>query len=170
MDMDRVKFNLLGKTYYFNFNEYCCNRCKTGICPLDKLTLEEIRNLQEINKYCIKENSEEYCTDLARKILVYDYSPKVWLIFNTECGHYSLSDGQHRTCIIARIYQKGGKVNFEPYFSTQASLCLHCLNKEHYIKLENNLNLLDKLVKTKKYKEVIEYKKRQQIRNGLYDF
>ncbi len=86
--MDRVKFNPLGKTYYFN-----CNKCKTGICPLDKLTLEEIRNLQEINKYCIKENSEEYCTDWARKILVYDYSPKVWLILNTECGHYSLSDG-----------------------------------------------------------------------------
>ena len=32
MDIDRVKLNPLGKTYYFNVNEYCCNKCKTGIC------------------------------------------------------------------------------------------------------------------------------------------
>lgn len=168
--MDRVKLNPLGKTYYFNFNEYSCYKCKTGTCPLDKLTLDEIRNLQEVDKFCIKENSEEYCTDLARKILVYDYSPKVWLNLNTVCGHYSLSDGQHRTCIIARLYQKGGNVNFEPYFSTQPSQCLHCLNKEHYTKLENSLNFFDKLFKTKKYKKIIDYKKRTQIRSGLYDF
>lgn len=138
--MDRVKLNPLGKTYYFN--EYCCYKCKTGICSLDKLTLDDIRNLQKVNKLCIRENSEEYCTDLARKILLYDYSPKVLLNLNSQCGHYSLSDGQHRTCIIARICQKGGEVKYEPYFSTQTGQCLHCLNKEHYLKLENSLNFL----------------------------
>ena len=65
--MDRVKLKPLGETYYFNFNEYCCNKCKTGICPLDNLTLDEIKNLQKVDKSYIKENSEEYCTESIKK-------------------------------------------------------------------------------------------------------
>lgn len=168
--MERVKLNPLGKTYYFNFNEYSCYKCKTGLCPLDNMTLDEIRNLQATDKFYIDENSEEYCVDLARKMLIYDYSSGVLLYHNTECGHYSLNDGQHRTCIIARLYQKGSNVNFEPYFTTQPCRCSYCVRKEHYINLENNLKFYDKLFKTKKYKEAIEYKKMNHNFNSLYHF
>ena len=173
--MDRVKLNPTGKTYYFNFNEYSCYKCKTGVCPLDALTLDEIKNLQKIDRYYIKEDSEEYCTDFARQILnfdnneFYDFSRTIWLYYNEQCGHYSV-EGQHRTCIIARIYKKGGKVKYEPHFSTQSGQCLHCLNKEHFIKLENSLKFFDKLFKTKKYKEVNEYKKRNQNKISLFYF
>lgn len=56
--MERVKLNPLGKTYYFNFNEYSCYKCKTGVCPLDNLTLDEIRNLQATDKFYIETNSQ----------------------------------------------------------------------------------------------------------------
>ena len=173
--MDRVKLDPLVKTYYFKFDEYSCNKCKSGICPLDNLTLDEIRNLQKVDNSCMKENSAEYCTELARRILnfdndeFYDFTRSIWLYYNEKCGHYTV-EGQHRTCIIARIYQKGGNVKYRPHFTTQYWQCLHCIYKEHYTKLENSLNFFDKLFKTKKYKEVIEYKKRRQIRSSLYDF
>ncbi|MCI8944611.1 MAG: hypothetical protein HFE33_02905 [Clostridia bacterium] len=163
--MNKISLNPLGKVYYFNFNEFSCYKCKYGICPLENLTLDEIRKLPEIDKKYIEENSIDYCTDLARKILVYDYSPEVWLNLNTECGHYSLSDGQHRTCIIACLHQKGGKVKYEPYFNIQSCLCQYCSIKKYYIDLENSLNVFDKLFRTKKFKKVYKYKK-----NNLYYF
>lgn len=174
--MERVKINPLGKIYYFNFNEYSCYKCKTGICPLDKLSIDEIKNLQKVDNFCIKENSEEYCTDLARKIITfdavidYDFTYSIWLYYNNECGHYSLGNGQHRTCIIARLYQKHADIKYIPHFISQGGKCLYCLNNEYYKNLENSLNFFDKVFKTKKYKKVNEYKKQRKNKCSLYSF
>lgn len=44
--------------YYFNIKEYSCYKCKTGVCPLENLTLNEIKNLQAKDKFCIEKNQK----------------------------------------------------------------------------------------------------------------
>ena len=130
--MGKIDFDPLGKTYYFNFSDHSCNMCATGRCPLDDLSIEDILELKKPEKSYIPEWSWEYCTDLAKKLLRYDYSPDIWMHYNTVCGHYSFSDGQHRTCIISRLYQKGKKLKFQPYLSENQCKCPQCDSVENY--------------------------------------
>ena len=166
---DKTDFYPLGKTYYFNFNDYSCHKCLTGKCPLDELTIEEIEKLPKPEGAYIKEQSWEYCANLARKLLTYEDSPTIWMNFNKECGHYSFSDGQHRTCIIARLYQKGKKIKFQPFLSGNQCKCPQCDNIEYYAEIEKNLKLRDKIFKTEQYKRVLVFKNRK-FKNCLYKF
>ncbi len=42
--MDRKTINPLGKTFYFNLDEYSCCKLKAGICPLEVMTVEDLKN------------------------------------------------------------------------------------------------------------------------------
>ena len=167
--MERTDFYPLNKTYYFNFNEHSCHKCATGKCPLDDLSIEEILAFEKPYKYYIEERAWEYCTNLAKNMLGYDYSSEIWMNYNQECGHYSFSDGQHRTCIIARLYQKGNKVKFQPQLSYNHCKCPQCDSIDYFSEKEKSLKLLDKIFRTEKYIEVRNFNNRK-FKDCLYKF
>lgn len=77
-----MKLNPLGKIYYFNFNEYSCYTCKTGVCPLDNLMLDEIKKLQAIDKFCIEK---------IQKNTVPIWLEKCWgMITHRECYYIAI--------------------------------------------------------------------------------
>lgn len=166
--MDRKTINPLGKTFYFNLDEYSCCKLKAGICPLEVMIVEEIKKLPKKKNFFIEENSWEYCSELAKRIIELDddencdFTHSIWLYYNEKCNHYSLADGQHRTCIIAQLYQKGVRVKYNPHFSKQNEKCRKCLYIDDALKLKKQVNFLDKLFKTKKYKKYIRLIKLSQ--------
>lgn len=110
-----VDFIPTGKTFSFMLDKYTCFKCHRGICSLD---LDD----KQISKYSAHgESGVNYCRDLYQSILqhgiLYDFS-----IYEYNCGHYAVPNGQHRICICGR---KGIKVNAE--VKKNDCNCRYCL-------------------------------------------
>ncbi|SFJ23949.1 hypothetical protein SAMN02910355_1729 [Terrisporobacter glycolicus] len=100
MNYERIEnFRSKGKTFLFNLNEYCCygkkNECYVQLGKLDVT--------REPRQYGIGEDM--FCVTLAECFLrrgYEDWSNCVYISKHT-CGHYSVTDGQHRLCISSKI-------------------------------------------------------------------
>ncbi len=151
--VNMIKFNPLDKYFNFLLGKGVCYKAATGLCPLQDKSLEELKSLN--HKRPLR-SEQSYCIFLASAILNDTLSPNVHrvIIFrHKECGHYSFSDGQHRTCIVAHILQKGGNVNFSVDCNVADDFCPTCRRKTEIIK-DHKLSTFDKIFKTKKYKEL----------------
>lgn len=140
------------KTFHFCLDKYTCHRCATGICSLENITLEEIEDA----KSCVHaygESSVEYCIGMAKMFLDNEFTAPANIYLNTTCGHYSFADGQHRTCVVARLLKKGGRVTLNANITEQDCVCRDCLLKKHYAEQEDRLTFFAKLFSSKRYRE-----------------
>lgn len=93
------KFRAKGKIFLFNLNEYCCYG-KKDKCYVEYDNLDITREPIQYNT-----GHKMHCVILAECFLrrgYEDWASCIYIQKNT-CGHYSVSDGQHRLCISARI-------------------------------------------------------------------
>lgn len=78
-------------------DKYDCHYRKTLRCSLNKMKPCRCRTI-------VSDNDIRFCNNLAYEILTNGFkttASEVEIIKNS-CGHYSLDQGQHRTCICAR--------------------------------------------------------------------
>lgn len=117
-------FKSKGKTFLFNLNEYCCygkkDKCYVQMENLD-LTREPM-NYSTADKM--------HCVSLAECFLrrgYEDYYNDRVLIQKHICGHYSVSEGQHRLCLSSKI-----DIPIIVYEKKSNSLCIVCsIEKEN---------------------------------------
>lgn len=159
--MNIVEFNPLGKKFLFYWDDYTCHRCKYGNCPLDALTLDEIKNL-EAPKQTPDEYSWGYCVRLASHYFKYvdrlkdTFCDGISIVYNEDCGHYDFIDGRHRTCVIAHILQKGSKTTMYADLNVNHNWkCRQCSRNESNENLKKKLTWFDKVFKTKRYRNAV---------------
>lgn len=167
--MDTKGFDPIGKTFHFCLDKYTCFRCKTGICSLENISVEELENSSSC-VHAFGESSIEYCRGMAKLFLDNEFTAPATIYLNTECGHYSFADGQHRTCVVARVLQKGRKVTLNAKVIEQNCFCRDCLIKAHYAERENSLKPVDKFFKTKKYRDIKQLEKDYEQHEFMYSF
>ena len=55
---ERKVFDEKGKVFYFRLDQYTCYKCKSGICSLDEISLEElVMNYKTEENYSNSRNS-----------------------------------------------------------------------------------------------------------------
>ncbi len=102
------KFDLRGERFHFYLYKYSCYRCKTGVCSLEDISLDELKNSLS-HSHFISESSIEYYRDMAKLFLDGEISAPTRMYLNRECGNYSFPDGQLRTFVFGRVLQKGAE-------------------------------------------------------------
>ncbi|SDP31150.1 hypothetical protein SAMN04487897_1782 [Paenibacillus sp. yr247] len=95
--MKEESFDPTQHKFCYNLTKDTCFQVKTGICSLN---LTEA----EIHKYSSAENDEtsvrgsvNYCVNLFSDLKQNGFKKPIQVASN-PCGHYSFTDGQHRTC------------------------------------------------------------------------
>lgn len=83
------KFDPRGKSFHFCLDKYTCCRCKTGVCSLENISIEELKNSLSY-VHAIGESSIEYCRGMAKLFLDVEFSAPARIYLNRQCGHYSL--------------------------------------------------------------------------------
>ncbi|MRY42631.1 hypothetical protein GKD46_20825 [Parabacteroides distasonis] len=154
-------FDPRGKEFHFKLDKYSCYRCQTGKCSLDNVTLDELYAFNVSNDLPA-ESSKDYCIGMAKLFLEGEFETPAF-IYKDSCGHYSIDDGQHRTCVVAHLLDKGASVVLNANVKEQDMACYMCGMKEKIKNKEANVTWFDKTLKTKPYRELIN------IKNSLYD-
>ncbi len=167
--MASQKFDPRGKSFHFCLDQYTCYRCKTGKCSLENISLDELKNSLSC-VHVIDESSIEYCRGMAKLFLDNEFSAPASIYINSKCGHYSFSDGQHRTCVVARVLQKGADVVLNAEISEQDFICRECLIKADFAKRENSMNKIDEFFKTRKYRDLKQAEKNYEKHEFIYTF
>lgn len=162
-------FDPRGKTFHFRLDQYTCYRCDTGVCSLENISLDELKKSVSC-VHAIGESSIEYCRGMAKLFLDDEFPAPARIHLNTQCEHYAFSDGQHRTCVVARMLQKGAEVVLNAEISEQDWICRDCLMKAHFAKIESSISTIDKLFKTKKYRHLKQSKKDYEKHEFIYTF
>lgn len=163
------KFDPRGKSFHFRLDQYTCYRCKKGVCSLENVSLYELKNSLSC-VHVIGEGSIEYCRGMAKLFLDNEFSAPARIYLNRKCGHYSFSDGQHRTCVVARVLQKGAEVLLNAEITEQDCMCRDCLIKVDFAKRENSISRFDKIFRTKKYKDLKHAEKNYENHEFIYTF
>ena len=119
------RFNPLNKTFLFKFAKDNCFYRNSGYCIIDKYSYEEI------DKYEVKCNlsipgTPEYCLWFAKELLCGRVTKPAWIHHFTECNHYVFDDGQHRTCVYARLLKKGFEVTLPVEYNEENKKCKYC--------------------------------------------
>ena len=118
-------FNLVGKTFCFNFHRYNCHMVATGSCSLfDSEWTSCDPGHKETEK--AHPNHCPYVSWLMKN------HPKHMLpiyVYKYKCGHYQTGQGQHRLCI------SGNQRNRIPVTldTIKDKLCGFCENPESFI-------------------------------------
>lgn len=161
-------FNPRNKTFHFYLDKYSCYRCKTGVCSLDNISLQELKSLSYI--HITGEDKLEYCRGMAKMFIDNLFKTPAEICLNTKCGHYDFSDGQHRTCVAARLLKMGAQVNLDANLYIQNTCCRDCNMKGYFHITENSFTFLDKIFKTKKYRNLINSEAEYKEHALLYHF
>jgi hypothetical protein len=141
------EFNPKGKKYYFtSCTEDFCYKNRHGICSLD-LTEDKVRSVPT-EKYP-GEDDVNYCRDIYKSILKDGQKYHVYINSN-KCGHYTFTDGQHRTCIASK---KGLKLRAEIYQGNE--VCEVCSREN---KIQNSIINVEDMVKKTTYRKTIVQK------------
>lgn len=135
METNYAVFEPRNKGFCFQMDECDCFYCKTGTCSLDLSSdersyyknLEGIADDESIARYdWYPENSVMYCYLLASDILANGYRNPCFRISGHSCGHYTVDQGQNRSCIAKR---KGILIPVEKSPRDFPLLCGHCESK-----------------------------------------
>ena len=108
-----------GKTYCFNMDRHDCYYRKYRQCSLNKYEIS-LSGQKELN--C---SSPAFCLNLAGSLLENGFIQTAddVLVHKKECGHYEISQGQHRVCICARL-QMPMKVLYQEDYEKCVICCL----------------------------------------------
>ncbi|WP_269919625.1 MULTISPECIES: hypothetical protein [Bacillati] len=139
-------------TFCFRLGIRDCHKLRTGKCSLH-YSLEEytfIKNREKIEGIDSKECGVDYCRKLANDIDYWQFDDSNTGIFGTilSCGHISLDDGQHRTCVAKQLGIKN--LTFSNLSQSDDFVCGVCHRKN----LEKNMSV-DK-------EDVFKHKNRQK--------
>lgn len=164
-----VNFDPRGKSFEFRLDQYTCYRCDSGECSLDDMSIEELQNSSNC-VHIIDESSIKYCRGMAKLFIDGEFTAPASIYLNRDCGHYSISDGQHRTCVVARILKKGAAVTLKANLIEQDCICRDCLMREDFAKRESQLTWFDKIFNTRKCRNLRQDIKDYQEHEFLYAF
>lgn len=167
--MNEVDFDPRGKTFHFRLDKYTCYRCKKRNCSLDNISLDELKGSSSC-VHAYDESSIEYCRGMAKLFLDNEFSAAATIYLNTQCGHYSFADGQHRTCVVARVLQKGGDVILKANITIQECMCRHCLLEAYYLEERNCLTWIDRQFKTARYRKIKKSEEDYKHHEFIYSF
>lgn len=142
-----MKFNPLGKTYHFRLSEDSCYMRMNDKCSLEDIDISDIKKIG--NASHLAENSIYYCRGIASSILNKDLIPEFEIYKNNQCGHYSLADGQHRFCVIARLKERGEEVSIDAEVINQNIKCYYCGLNDKFVSQEKALTFFDKVFRKK---------------------
>lgn len=162
------KFNPKNKEFHFRLSSHSCYKCKYEICPLETLTLQDINEYKQ-TKSSPQESDEEYCIGMAKLLLQGNLKDKLY-ISKYFCGHYSLSDGQHRICVACHLIDKNIDIKFMATVKEEPVKCYYCGMMDKFDNFFNSLTLFQKKFKTKsfrQYKEAISEFKEYNILRKL---
>lgn len=123
------------------------------MCSLENTSIDELRSISN-NFGSINRNSISYCQGIAKLFLDNKFIDPVKIYMNRDCGHYSFSDGQHRTCVVARILRKGAIVTLKAEIHELNCICGKCSTKMNLAERESSITWFDRKFKTRKYTEL----------------
>ncbi|MBU3102045.1 MULTISPECIES: hypothetical protein [Clostridium] len=140
-------FDPKNKKYYFNnCYENFCYKTRHGICSLD-LTEGEIKSIP-MEVHPMKDNVN-YCRDIYKSIIKNRQQYPVYISSN-KCDHYTVKDGQYRTCIASK---KGLKLKAQ--VSQNDRICSVCYREN---RIKNSINDMENRVKKSTFRKVIFHK------------
>lgn len=120
-------FKSKGKTFLFNLNEHCCygkkDKCHVQIENLD-LTREPMNYSTGDKMHCV------ILTECFLRRGYEDWDNHV-LIQKHLCGHYSVTDGQHRLCLSSKI-----DIPIIVYEEKSNCLCIVCSTEKENRKIK----------------------------------
>lgn len=118
-------FYPLNRTYLFKFASDNCFYCKNGYCIIDKMTNEEIINFN-VESTISYHRECDYCLWLAKSFLANAVDKPAWIYKSTTCNHHVFDDGQHRTCVFARLKKRGFDIRFPVEYYESNYRCKYC--------------------------------------------
>lgn len=122
-------FNPKGKTFAFKLSKYDCYRLDKGKCSiqLDNTEHRDNANSSPFKKEC----DYQYCVSLVHSLkekgITNNLSPV--RITENSCGHYEITDGQHRLCSAANA-----NIKLDVYVQEFDGVCSVCYWKKKSIK------------------------------------
>lgn len=164
-----VNFDPRGKSFHFHLDQYSCYRCSTGECSLENMSIDQLQNSLGC-VHAIGESSIEYCRGMAKLFMDDKFTSPAIIYLNRGCGHYSFSDGQHRTCVVARILRKGVTVTLNAEIIEQDCICRECLIREDFAKRESRMTWFDRTFKTRQYRDLGRDIKSYEKHEFIYTF
>lgn len=167
--MALVNFDPRGKSFEFRLDQYTCYRCSTGECSLENMSIKELQNSSDCVR-AIGESSIEYCRGMAKLFLDGEFTAPARIYLNRKCGHYSVSDGQHRTCVVARILKKGAAVTLNAEIIEQDCICRGCLIRKDFSERESQMTWFDRRFNTRKYRDLWQDIKNYEEHEFIYTF
>lgn len=123
--MEIKKFDANNRTYLFLFGSDNCFYCKNGYCIIEKMTNDEIRNY-DMSKFISHYKMYDHCFYLAKAFLAgtVNNPPTIYKYIN--CGHHVFDDGQHRTCVFARLIKRGFDIKLPVEYCESNMKCKYC--------------------------------------------
>lgn len=115
----------------YEFTDGNCYAQKCGICPLENITLQEIKNIQQPSG-CVRRKDRLYCLLMAKAMLnntLHEYIP-VSIYFFVKCGHFFIDDGRHRICIAEHLQNNGINCEFLICIYEERTKCNECKRKK----------------------------------------
>ena len=125
-----IHFNPSGKNFAFNMNCYNCFEIATGKC-----LLEASEDFKEDKRNKIDEGKDIFNRCRIISTLLIQQRLRPVSIEQFKCGHYEVSDGQHRVCIASKM-----KIEVTSYLTQyNHEVCSWCKNPKkkenvYYIK------------------------------------
>ncbi|SFR78104.1 hypothetical protein [Anaeromicropila populeti] len=99
--IEEVDFYPKEKIFYYNFTKDTCEKLRTGKCNIEEI-FQYKDDLEEFEKRCDGFKCSNLALSLLKNGFVHHQGTGI-LIFKHSCGHYSCNNGQHRTCLAAKL-------------------------------------------------------------------
>ena len=131
--------------FSFMMNFYCCWKLRTGVCSLDKEPKVKLSRVQMWNYSEIRG-----CVEVESTLTEEGYNESFEMTEHS-CGHISMPDGQHRTCVGIRL---GLEIPVSEYNKVTYK-CTKCLWKEQEEENERKKTIFTKIYE----KIIIKFKK-----------
>ncbi len=141
--MRKVIFNPNKVVIDYRLTEGNCYAKAHGICPMENFNQADIDDTQYPRR-----NDISYCPIMAKKMLNGTLNPDlpVQIYLHKKCGHYTFSDGRHRTCITQHLHDLGINYDLTAYLYTPNEYCVRCIQDGKNKKLKPLSKKLQKII------------------------
>lgn len=151
-------FNPLNKVYLYKFASDNCYFRDKGYCIIEMMSNDElldykVESLISFHREC------NYCLWLAKCFLFNTINKPAWIYRSNACNHYVFDDGQHRTCVYARLIKRGFNIKLPVEYFEFDSRCKYCcvvdekLNKHPFGNIPLLKDAIREQIKELVYKE-----------------
>jgi hypothetical protein len=99
--LEEIDFYPKGKSFSFRFSKDTCEKISTGKCNVEGMAPYKY-NMAEFERRCNGFKCSNIAVSLIKNGFVHHPGAGI-LIYKHACGHYSFNNGQHRTCLAAKL-------------------------------------------------------------------